>query len=414
MATIAAQKKQGIPPPDTHPMEPTEFNGLFKDIISHLYDYTVLEIHPLTQVVAPPPDYRGSRGEYLRELILAEIEYFKPEGKESFHSLEWRPYHILHKRYVEGIGLSELAQILALSGRQLRRDNSRAVQALAGRVWDRLNIPAASVANAAHPDDDQDFQSDLEILDLNEIITGIQNILEKRVAVDEIVLKVDLTPAPLKIMADRIVTRQIVISLMGYFLNFPCADEITLQTATQDQSVLLRIQSSLIEPWCRDDAREHADLLDSTRYWSNRMNGEIEINHPQEDQTGLIELTLKFPLTQQKIILVVDDQQPTHQMFQRFLSRTQYQVIGTTDSRQALALARQHQPYFITLDVMMPKVDGWEILQALKTDPATRHIPVLVCSAWAEPELARSLGAAGFLKKPVRQRDLLAALAQLG
>jgi CheY-like chemotaxis protein len=77
-------------------------------------------------------------------------------------------------------------------------------------------------------------------------------------------------------------------------------------------------------------------------------------------------------------------------------------------------MARSLQPQAIALDAMMPDVDGWEILQALQADPATRHIPVLVCSVWEEPQLAFSLGAAGFLKKPITQRELLAALQRLG
>jgi Amt family ammonium transporter len=62
----------------------------------------------------------------------------------------------------------------------------------------------------------------------------------------------------------------------------------------------------------------------------------------------------------------------------------------------------------------MPTMDGWEILQALQANPETRDIPVIVCSVWDEPELAYSLGATYFLKKPISQRDLWAALARLG
>ena len=100
-------------------------------------------------------------------------------------------------------------------------------------------------------------------------------------------------------------------------------------------------------------------------------------------------------------------------MFQRFLSHLNYQIIGITDPEETIHLARQLKPTLITLDVMMPKLDGWELLQGLQTDPETKQIPILVCSAWEEPELAKSLGAAGFIKKPIRQRDLLSALNRL-
>ncbi len=394
-------------------MEPTEFNGLFKDLITHLYDYTVLETHPLTKVVALPEDYGGSRGEYLRAVTLAEIERFKPEGEESFHAVEWRSYHILQQRYVEGISLGELAQKLSLSSRQLRRDNSRTLQALTGRVWDKLFGDAVEPAGETGSDEDQAFESDFEILDLNEVVSGIEGMLAKRVAVDGFKLTLILDESPLQVLADRIVVRQILISMVGYFLNLPCDLDIALSTASTEKMAQVTLHSQLTETWCLDEEKDHADLLESARYWSGQMKGEIEIVHPPYDEFGQVELIFRLPQVQQHIILVVDDQQPTQQMFRRFLSRTAYQVIGTTDPSEAISLAHQLQPSLITLDVMMPKVDGWEILQALKTDTETREIPVLVCSAWVEPELAQSLGAAGFLKKPVRQRDLLTALEDL-
>ena len=100
-------------------------------------------------------------------------------------------------------------------------------------------------------------------------------------------------------------------------------------------------------------------------------------------------------------------------MFRRYLSRSNVRVIGIQEPDRVLPLARQWQPQAITLDVMMPTMDGWEILQALQADPETRHIPVIICSVWDEPELAFSLGAADFLKKPITQKDLLRTLARL-
>ena len=75
-----------------------------------------------------------------------------------------------------------------------------------------------------------------------------------------------------------------------------------------------------------------------------------------------------------------------------------------------MALARAQQPGIITIDLMMPGRDGWELLQALRAQPETVTIPVIVCSVLDEPELARSLGAQGCLKKPAGQVDLLQAL----
>ena len=61
----------------------------------------------------------------------------------------------------------------------------------------------------------------------------------------------------------------------------------------------------------------------------------------------------------------------------------------------------------------MPTLDGWEVLQALQTDPETQHIPVIVCSVWNEPELAASLGGCRISQKPVTRNLLLGTLARL-
>jgi CheY-like chemotaxis protein len=397
-------------------MEEKEFNSLFRDLISHLYDYTVLETHLLINVVSPPNDYRGSKGEYIREMIIEEIERFKPEGKAaSLVAIEWRPYNILIHRYVEGASLQTLSHMLSISERQLRRDNSRALQALAGRIWEKLGATDESIQGSIDVERDalQTFDINQEVLELNEIIEGIADVLDKRIKAEGLKLRLDHEAAPIHIMADRVITRQILISLISYFLNCNCKDDIQLCSEISGENAQVVIYSELLEPWSIEIRNDYADLLESALFWSQQINASIAEAHPLEGELGLLELTFSIPLAKQAIILVVDDQKPTQQMFRRFLNRTSYQVVGVTDPSLAPSLAQQHKPVLITLDVMMPKVDGWEILQVLQTDPDTKDIPVLVCSAWEEPELARSLGAVGFLKKPIRQGDLLQMLNRL-
>jgi CheY-like chemotaxis protein len=78
-----------------------------------------------------------------------------------------------------------------------------------------------------------------------------------------------------------------------------------------------------------------------------------------------------------------------------------------------LQLAGEKHPDAITLDVMMPNVDGWQVLRGLANAPATANIPVIICSVLKEPELAFSLGARAYLKKPVDRLELVATLARL-
>ena len=76
-------------------------------------------------------------------------------------------------------------------------------------------------------------------------------------------------------------------------------------------------------------------------------------------------------------------------------------------------MVEKHSPRGIVLDVMMPEVDGWQMLGRLRRHPVTGHIPILICSIVSQEELAFSLGARGFLRKPVTRKNLLDALELL-
>ena len=77
-------------------------------------------------------------------------------------------------------------------------------------------------------------------------------------------------------------------------------------------------------------------------------------------------------------------------------------------------MARETPPDAILLDVMLPDQDGWEVLQTLKADPLTCEIPVIVCSVFDDPRLAESLGATGFIHKPVGRAAFLDQLCRFG
>ena len=120
-----------------------------------------------------------------------------------------------------------------------------------------------------------------------------------------------------------------------------------------------------------------------------------------------------FPVESEKVLLAIEDNEGIVRVFQSYLASYGYLVIGAMAGDEALKLAREVLPAAITLDIMMPNQDGWEILQALKSDPATRSIPVIICSVLEDPELAHSLGAAVYLQKPISQAALLDVLGEL-
>ena len=114
-----------------------------------------------------------------------------------------------------------------------------------------------------------------------------------------------------------------------------------------------------------------------------------------------------------RVVLCVDDDEGVITIFRRYLGKQGYRVVGLTDNTAVVERARQLKPLAITLDVIMPHKDGWQVIQELKADPDICHIPVIMCTIVSEKEHGLSLGACDFLIKPILEEDLVAALDRL-
>jgi len=113
------------------------------------------------------------------------------------------------------------------------------------------------------------------------------------------------------------------------------------------------------------------------------------------------------------LVLIVEDDTQSMYLMERYTRTSGCRALGTTSGENALTLARQEKPAIIFLDLMLPGMTGWEVLQALRADPITRPIPVVICTALNESDHAREAGA-GYLHKPVYYQDFLNALADAG
>lgn len=397
-----------------------EFNQLVREALANLYDYAALETHPLTDVLPLPRDQQQSRGEYLRHLMMLAIKKLRPLDREPMtDSREWRPYLVLHGRYVEGVSLQELQDRFSLSERQLRREHSRAVLAIATCLWNQLFPDCAvsdddEIGTPVWPDDSPStFEITLESLNFAEVVRGVTETFQLRVQSEGAELHLCLPQELPHVRADRVILRQILLSLLSYALYFQSGKTMTVLAKSETSRVILWIQFEADGAPVEADEDDERSSFVSARFWTQRLGATLQEIRPLDRKSGLVQLTLSLPCAAQPIMLVVDDQVTALRLFQRYLSRYNIQVVGVQEPKRVLPLVCQLQPQVVTLDVMMPVVDGWEILQTLQTNPETQHIPVIVCSVWDEPELASLLGAAAFLKKPVTQQALLDALAQL-
>jgi len=113
------------------------------------------------------------------------------------------------------------------------------------------------------------------------------------------------------------------------------------------------------------------------------------------------------------LVLVIDDDPAALQLVQDYLTQDIYQVVGTGNPAQAVEMARRLQPAAIITDIMMPTINGWEVLRALKNDKETAGIPVIILSIIEQKTVGFYLGAADYLVKPINREALLKALERV-
>ncbi|MDH4101493.1 MAG: response regulator, partial [Nitrospirota bacterium] len=113
------------------------------------------------------------------------------------------------------------------------------------------------------------------------------------------------------------------------------------------------------------------------------------------------------------LILVVEDDAKASELLSIHLKQAGYGVVTASNGESAVRLAKELQPFAITLDIMLPKQDGWQVIQELKADDSTANIPVLVTSMLDDQNLAFSLGATDYFVKPVDKGRLLQRLGTI-
>ncbi|MGH7340554.1 MAG: response regulator, partial [Candidatus Rokuibacteriota bacterium] len=111
-------------------------------------------------------------------------------------------------------------------------------------------------------------------------------------------------------------------------------------------------------------------------------------------------------------VLVIDDEAAVRDLMQRFLAREGFRVVTTSGGEEGLRRARELRPDAITLDVMMPGMDGWAVLSALKADPDVADIPVVMLTIVDDKNLGYALGASDYLTKPIDRERLVTVLRQ--
>ena len=251
-----------------------------------------------------------------------------------------------------------------------------------------------------------------------------------------------------RIESDEIRVHQALQNIMGNAVKFTQQGEVKVSARFDDVLVHVEIADTGIGispddlPHIFDEFRqvdgttarsyEGTGLGLAIAYKGARMlGGDLSVKStPGEGSTFTLTLPIRwqglimpavetFPKTDaaaepsQRTILVVDDEPRALTLISNYLSKEGYRVLTATSGKEALSIARKHRPFAITLDIIMPEMDGWEVLQALKNHPETSGIPVIIISVSDDRETGVALGAVGFINKPVDREHLISEIHRI-
>jgi two-component system, cell cycle response regulator DivK len=117
-----------------------------------------------------------------------------------------------------------------------------------------------------------------------------------------------------------------------------------------------------------------------------------------------------------KCILIIEDTEDNRQILRDLLTAAGYELLEATDGEEGIAMATQHRPDLILMDIQLPQLDGYEATRRIKGDPALKHIPIVAVTSYAlsgDEEKTRAAGCDGYIAKPFSPRQLLGKVREL-
>jgi CheY-like chemotaxis protein len=387
------------------------------ECLGRLHDIPYLDTHRLATLVE-----RG-RGSALQRALMDAIEELRPPAKsfQTAASPAWRQHRYLQLRYVEGSSRVNAIAQLGISARQASRDQDQALRRVADLLWNRYaREQPATAMRPSTTASTATFEAELsQIVAAEESNIDLVSTIESVVATvqplarnQRVRVECDLSDTLPPVAISRTLLRQGLINLLSYVIETRPGATLLIDATDTPRGVglTLRARRGRGRPLARLSGHESPsteELLEAGRRLLQAARVRVDINWARD---GELLLDVVLPTVPRQNVLVIDDNPDVIGLFRRYLRGTDFRVLQAGTARQALSLACEVQPCAITLDLMMPGVDGWEILQQLRADPLTQGIPIIVCSALPEGDLARSHGVVAFLAKPVTAGGLLSAL----
>ena len=305
------------------------------------------------------------------------------------------------------------------------QSNARHLLSLINDVLDLSKIEADRMTTFAE-------DVDVEVL-VRDVVSTVGSLVQQKN--NEIVLELAAGLGTMR--TDQVKLRQCLFNLVSNAAKFTEDGRITLRVARTESEIVFSVADSgigmtpeqlekLFERFTQADVSTTRRFggtglgLALTRAFCRLLGGDVTVASTYgEGSTFTIRLPTEMPeqadeeeeapvqsVSGQHLVLVIDDDAAQRDLLGRFLEREGFAVRTASDGKLGIELARTLHPRAILLDVMMPQMDGWSVLRALKADPVLAAIPVVMVTFVDEPGLGASLGAADTVPKPVEWNRL--------
>ena len=389
--------------------DPADIPLHLKNGLAHLHEPETLGANPLAAMVSKLPDVL-SRGNQLRAVLLELIDSLKPDTSFSEHAPEWRPYLLLSERYLHRRSMSDIETKLALGDRQVRREHQRALNALGARLEARLSVVAGPLDMATAP---TTVQAAVQRLSPMPRVFGIAALIEDVAALTVAVnslsegsVQCGVWPPDQTVYTDWGILHQLLLKLLKLFVPKTGGEaKIKIDVrheATVGQVTITVAGDTLGNVFEGEDFQICRWIAESLHTSLGAISGDAS--------------SVQFGLpagTRLRKVFIIDDEPQAIELVRGYLTGLDYEVRGETNPETAIESALEYRPDLIVLDVMMPAVDGWAMLQRLRHTSEMSDVPIVVYSVLDEAELAAILGATRFMQKPVLRQQWLTLLEEL-
>lgn len=388
------------------------FIEYLRDALSHLYHADHLRKSPLIYLFGLSAKFDPAAS--LRKIILDGIEALKPAPEQPEQSRAWRVYDSLFCCYVQQLSQQIVADQLCISDRQLRREQRLAIEELASLLWERYQIDPYRFQKSPENSEEVITQelswvrhSCAEVSahlqsQLNEVLNlcfplAEQNGVDVKVRVPESLPGLVIHPVALN---------QILLNVILDVIHHSPGRVVEISAQPVEREVVLTVRGDHPSKGFPCSESENPGNVRVAQQIADLSKIRLHV------ASSIPEIRVFFPVCEDIPVLVIDDNEDALQLMSRFANGSRFKIIPARDPNNVFSMVEAEKPRIIILDIMMPQENGWMVLARLRQNPLTSSCPIIICSVLPQENLAMTLGASGYLKKPFTREAFFHALEQ--